>query len=64
MLLLPTPKRVQHFPRSACMLILLDLKGHEILYWHHCQVQTIGTSKMLAIACKVILNFILYFEHS
>jgi hypothetical protein len=27
---------------------------HENLYWHHCQVQTIGKSKMLAIACIVI----------
>jgi len=37
------------------MFMLLDLTGHGSFYWHHYQVQTIMTCKMLAIACKAIL---------
>ena len=50
MLLLPALKRVQHFKRIACMFMLLDLAGRAHFYWLHYQVQTIRTSKMLAIA--------------
>jgi len=51
MLLLPALKRVQHFIyRIACMFMLLNLAGRAHLYWLHYQVQTIRTSKMLAIA--------------
>jgi len=50
MLLLPALKCVQHFKRIACMFMLLDLAGRAHFYWLHYQVQTIRTSKMLAIA--------------